>query len=177
MPFDSLTFFSFDTLQAAATRAHLTILDLQLLDQHKAAEINRHRPGLLYRYRGTVRLAFGVTIIASFIGTVALEAHGLGTAAFLLSAALCACLGLSLTKSLRGPAHWEERTVEPECPVIPPRIAMAAQRLRTQLPGVTFRLGELFQERVQLDPYLVATDGASQLLIGIWDSDKLILCA
>ncbi|HLI20207.1 MAG TPA: hypothetical protein VKV32_03755 [Stellaceae bacterium] len=35
----------------------------------------------------------------------------------------------------------------------------------------------LFGERVQLDPYLVVTYGEARLLVGIWDGDKIFLCA
>ena len=53
----------------------------------------------------------------------------------------------------------------------------AALRLQRRLPGVGFIEGELFQERVRLDPYLVAEYGDARVVLAIWDEDRVIACA
>ena len=56
-------------------------------------------------------------------------------------------------------------------------IRQSAERLRRRLPGVSFVLGELYQEQVRLDPYLVAEYGAARVVLGIWDGEEVVACA
>lgn len=184
MPFDGLTVRSFDllpltpdtTLEAAAARAGLQPLDLALLERHKAAEIERHEPGWLYRHRSALQPAFGVAVVACSIGFIVLEARGFAVPAAALGIALLAMVALAMLKTMRGPAHWEERSV-PDLTEVHPQIADAARRLRMRRPDVELRLGELFQHRVMLDPYLVAVAGDERVLLGIWDGATVIACA
>jgi hypothetical protein len=184
MPFDGLTFRSLallpltpdTTLETAAARAGLKHLDFALLERHKAAEIERHEPGWLYRHRGALQPAFGLAVVACSLGFVVLEARGLGVAAGALGVVLLAMVALAMLKTMRGPARWEERSA-PDLSEVHPQIADAARRLRKQRPDVELRLGELFQDRVMLDPYLVAVAGDEQLLLGIWDGATVILSA
>ena len=83
MPFDSLMVRSLDQrpaaplprLEAAAARLGLQLLDLELLERHKAAELQRHAPSWAYRHRTALRLAFGLTMVAGLVGFAVL---GLG---------------------------------------------------------------------------------------------------
>lgn len=185
MPFDSLTLRPLDllpvappntTLEVAAARAGLERLDLALLERHKAAEIQCHAPGWVYRHRGALQPAFGLAVVACSLCFVLLEARGLAFAAAAIGASLLGMIALAMLKTMRGPAHWEERSA-PDLSEVHPQIADAARRLRAQHPDVEFRLGELFQDRVMLDPYLVAVAGNEQLLLGIWNGPAIILCA
>jgi hypothetical protein len=184
MPFDSLTLRSLDllpllppdTLEAAAVRAGLTRLDLALLERHKASELERHASGWAYRHRGALQPAFGLTVIAASRGFVLLEASALTLAAAAVGGALLALMALAMLKTMRGPAHWEERSV-PDPDTVHPQIADAARRLLAQSPNAKFRIGELFQDRIMLDPYLLAVSGDERLLLGIWNGKTVILCA
>jgi hypothetical protein len=183
MPFDSMMFRPLasplpapDTLEAAAARAGLKCFDLELLERHKAFELRRHRPSWAYRHRTALRLAFGLTMVAGLLGFVGLAAHGHALASSCTIACVLALLVLAQLNRMRGPAHWEER-LAPDLGEVHPRIAESAQRLRAQAPDVEFRLGELLQERVLLDPYLFAIRGDERLLLGIWNDATVLLCA
>ncbi len=52
-----------------------------------------------------------------------------------------------------------------------------AQRLKTNLPNVGLVLGELYQDRTRPDPYLVAEYRGARIVLGIWEDERLILCA
>ena len=184
MPFDSLTLRPRDllptppstSLEAAAARAGLKRLDSALLERHKAAELERHPPSWGYRHRAALQPAFGLTVVACSLCFILLEAHGLPIAAGTLGACLLTMVTLAMLKTLRGPAHWEERSA-PDLTTVHPQIADTARRLLAQRPDVEFRLGELFRDRVMLDPYLVAVAGNERLLLGIWNGPAVILCA
>ena len=55
-----------------------------------------------------------------------------------------------------------------------PVIRESALRLQEKLPGVKFKLGELIQDRVTLDPHLIAEYDGEQAVLGIWEGEKLI---
>jgi hypothetical protein len=184
MPFDSLTLRSSDLvplapnrpLAEAATRAGLKHLDLALLDRHKAAELDCHPPSWAYRHRRALQPAFGLAIVAISLGFIGLEASGLTIAAACLGTCQLAIVALAMMKTMRGRARWEERSVS-DLTAVHPQIAVSALRLQAQLPDVKFRIGELFQDRVMLDPYLVAVAGDERLLLGIWNGTSVVLCA
>ena len=113
-------------------------------------------------------------MIAASLGFVLLEASALTLAAAAVGGALLALMALAMLKTMRGPAHWEERSV-PD--TVHPQIADAARRLHAQSPNAKFRIGELFQDRIMLDPYLLAVSGDERLLLGIWNGKTVILCA
>ena len=77
------------------------------------------------------------------------------------------------TVPVRGPAVWRERTIH-DLSVTHPAIRRAAGRLQEHLPEVSFRLGELIQDRTTLDPYLVAEYRNQRVVLGIWDGERLI---
>lgn len=164
------------TLKAAAARAGLKCFDLERLERHKSLELQQHMPSWAYRHRTALRLAFGLTMVAGLLGFVGLAAHGFALASSSTIACVLALLVLAQLKRMRGPAHWEER-LAPDLAGVHPLVAETALRLQAQVPDVQFRLGELFQERVLLDPYLVAARGDERLLLGIWNGATILLCA
>lgn len=176
MPFDSLTLAPREKLEIAATKAGLEIIDLGLLERHMAAEVKRREPGWAYRNRAMLQVAFGIAVVAGFTGFLVLESRGFVVPAFAVAVALCGLVIAALATPMHGPARWKER-VEPHLASVHPRIARSAQALREQLPEAEFRIGELFQERVKLDPYLIAAHGDTRLLLGIWDGDNGIVSA
>ncbi|HKT19682.1 MAG TPA: hypothetical protein VJR47_16650 [Stellaceae bacterium] len=183
MPFDAIMLRSpapnlpgLPPLEAAAARAGLKRFDLALLERHKSLELGRHPPSWGYRYRGLLRLAFGLVLVAGGLGFIELAAHGSPLAGIGMAICLIALLAFVQSKKMRGPAHWQERPA-PALAGVHPRIAHEARRLRAELPEVEFRLGELVQDRVLLDPYLVAIKGDERLLLGIWNGTTVLVCA
>ena len=62
-------------------------------------------------------------------------------------------------------------------PVRHPEVRDVARRLKTNLPNVGLVLGELYQDRTRLDPYLVAEYCGARIVLGIWEDERLMLCA
>lgn len=176
MPFDGKLFPASETLSAALQASGLDRLDLDLLARHKAAELNRNPPGWLYRHRTPVRLAYGLALIGGFICFAMLGAHGPAPSAIAAAAATSALILAALLVPMRGPARWVERP-EQDLRSVHPAIRESALRLRGRLPDAEFRVGELFQNRVKLDPYLVADYRGARILLGIWDGETVILRA
>ncbi len=74
-------------------------------------------------------------------------------------------------------AGWEERHVAPEMLTdlgVPPRIASLARDLQGEAPGSALILGELLQQEVVLDPYLLLECGGERVCLGIWDDHRII---
>ena len=60
---------------------------------------------------------------------------------------------------------------------VPPSIAAPARLLLRDLPGATLTLGELVQDAVVLDPYLLLEYQGERICLGIWDDDLVIASA
>jgi hypothetical protein len=178
MPFDSLTLVTSarDLLDAAASTSGLKPIAPQVLEAHKAAEIQAHPPGSLYRHRNLVLLGQGMVLLAgivAFFALSSLDQYGLGFAA------CCAALVIAfaiMAIPVQAPAVWRERPLW-DLSAVHPVIRAAALRLKAELPEAQFRIGELFQDRIRLDPYLVAVHGEARIVLGIWDGERLIASA
>ena len=174
MPFD-LSRSPHDLLHAAARTSGLRILDLDLLEQHKVAELRHHPPNWGYHHRGALRIAFGLALIVEFLVLVLVESKA-DDLALVPIAVMTATVITAWLAPIRGPARWRERHDQGLIGVHP-RVAGPARRLQAELPDVEFQIGELFQDRVKLDPYLVAQCGGARLLLGIWEGERVIACA
>jgi hypothetical protein len=154
----------------------LGMIDTRRLDEHKIDQLRAHRPGWAYRHRVALTSAQAILLLAGltvFIGACSAGLYGYGLIAS------CAPLGLALSLPLipvRGPAQWRE-SADPDLQRVHPVIRQRALRLKEQLPEVDFRIGELFQEHIRLDPYLLADYRGAQTVLGIWDGEVLIACA
>lgn len=178
MPFDGANRASTaqELLEAALWAGGLRLIDPSILDDYKAEQVRRHPPGWVYRHRGSVQLVQAIALMAGLVAFITLfssdrYAWGLSIAVLTFGLAVAPML-----VPVRGSARWKIRLAE-DLSAMPPEIGSAALRLREQLPEVSFRLGELFQDRVNLDPYLVADYRGAQALLGIWEGERLILCA
>jgi hypothetical protein len=79
-----------------------------------------------------------------------------------------------------GGSRWEERLVTQQWLAeldVPEPIAGTARVLHRALPGSVLVLGELLQEAVVLDPYLLFEHDGQSICIGIWDSRRIIAAA
>jgi hypothetical protein len=78
---------------------------------------------------------------------------------------------------LSAGARWEERSIAPEMLTrlgVPLPIARLSRVLQRQAVGSETVLGELLQEEVVLDPYLLLTRGEERVCLGIWDGRRIV---
>lgn len=175
MPFDgtNLAWSGETGLASALAAAGIEEIALETLEAHCAEEERRHPPSWLYGHSHSVLLAEAGALAVAVLGFSALSSTGSpawGLGIFLIG------LGFALLPMLlpvRGPARWQERTIG-DLGGVHPVVRERAEALRAQIPDLRFRLGELFQERILLDPYLVAEHQGARILLGIWDGDNLI---
>ena len=152
------------------------------LAAHKQSQLQKFPPSFWYRHSGLLRIG----LFASFIGWApigALAAHlpwslpcfiGFGWLDLLIFLPVVAAL------NLRAGAHWEERLV-PESSLarlsVPEPIVRVARQLRPDAPGSALVLGELVQDRVVLDPYLLLVRGHERVCLGVWEDSRIVACA
>ncbi len=178
MPFDGtkLAPSAEDALAIAFATSGLAMIEPDALEKHKAAQIARHPPGWMYRHGKAVVLAQGALLLVaagSFCALSSGSQSAWGAAVGLFALVL---IMLPLLLPVRGPAQWRERAVA-DLDEVHPVVRDRALRLARRLDEVSFRLGELTQERVILDPYLIADHRGARAVLGIWDGETLIACA
>jgi hypothetical protein len=139
-----------------------------------AVALSRHRRAMLkanpaHWVHRQVDALFGSAVFLGVAGTMA----GLFTQYYWLLLSMLipvAFIGVVSSIRLRGPSQWVEKPVT--LPQIdkdaPAEIAALARRLKAEMPTVIFRMGELIQDRVVLDPYLIVSDGDTEACVGIW---------
>jgi len=77
-------------------------------------------------------------------------------------------------------ARWEERMVTAEALIdlgVPLSIERLARNLQREAPNWTLLLGELLQEDVVMDPYLMLEFAGERICLGIWDDQRIIAAA
>ncbi len=179
MPFDGANFARSwrSRLEAAMSAAGLDTIAPTYLDAYKADQIRRHPPGWTYRHMQTLRLGQVIVLVVGIVPFLTLSyveyppwSLGIG-----LVAALVLFLAPMFSPA-KGPAEWRERLTD-DLDNVHPVIRDRALRLMDKLPDVRFRIGELYQDRINLDPYLIAEYHGVQVLLGIWDDDGVIAAA
>jgi hypothetical protein len=178
MPFDGASFAlrAPDPLKSAIAASGLEPIDPRLLDRHKAEQIRRHPPSWAYRHLQAIEFAQVAALVVGVVSFVALfsaDRLAWGSAAGLIA------FGLGIVPMLfpiRGPAQWRERPAG-DLQEVPAAIRECARILQHQVPETRFFLGELFQDRIRLDPYLIAERGGTRAVLGIWEDDEVIACA
>jgi hypothetical protein len=81
---------------------------------------------------------------------------------------------------VRAGASWQERTVRVEdlaALEVPDGIAAAARTLHRAVGGAELILGELIEDTVVLDPYLMLACNDQMVCLGIWDEARVIASA
>lgn len=178
MPFDGASFAlsDDDVLETAIIASGLEPIGPCLLERHKAEQVRRHPPGWAYRHQQAVALGQVAVLLASvslFVFLLSADLIPWGVAAGLTMFALGSA---ALFVPVTGPARWRERAAE-DLREVPLEIRKSAEQLQRRLPAVGFVVGELYQDRIRLDPYLVAEYGGARVVLGIWDGDNVIACA
>jgi hypothetical protein len=183
MPFDGATvklstvkLSAQDVLEEALFASGREPINPCLLSRHKADQILRHAPGWAFRHQQVVALAqIGVLLMSVALFVILLSAHEVEWG--LVGALTMFTAGASLLfVPVKGPARWRERPLA-DLRDVPTPIREASEDLQRRVPRVGFTVGELYQERVKLDPYLVAEYGSGRVVLGIWDGDQIIACA
>jgi hypothetical protein len=175
MPFDgqNAALVIPDGLEVALIESRIDTVESHILDAHKTEELRLHPAGWFYRHRVAVQITTITLLSAGTVGAFGLFiAVNMALGIWLLMLTL----GLAIAQStipVRGPALWRERALD-DLSAVHPNVRASAERLREHLPQISFRLGELIQDRATLDPYLVAEYGDEHAVLGIWNGDKLI---
>jgi hypothetical protein len=164
------------TLESALSASGLKPVEPGLLARHMAEQVRRHPPGWAYRHQRAVELAQVAVLVAgvvAFVGLFSADRVIWGAAAAL------AAFGTGILPMLvptSGPAWWREREID-DLREVPAEIRERALRLQRRLPELSYTVGELYQDRVRLDPYLLVEYGEARAILGIWDGDEVIACA
>jgi hypothetical protein len=155
------------------------------LAAHKQTQLARYQPSFWQRHEAWLPIA-----LVGSVGCMAASGgptHGLVAEASLLS--WCPTLIWMSSFALlivfgvfraRAGAHWQERNIPVEDLDrlgVPEEIAATARALHRDVPGSELILGELIEEEVVLDPYLILVCNNEIVCLGIWDAGGVIACA
>ena len=178
MPFDGATLVNSprSLLQTAALTSGLNPIDPSDLERHKAEQLGRHPPGWLYLHSTAVQRFQMVLLLATPIVLALLLELDLRSLGAVLAGLFVATAMVPAFVRMKGSAEWRER-LEPRLRDVPPPIRAKAVQLKREVPQVRFFVGELFQDQIKLDPYLIAEYRGEYLVLGIWDGERVISSA
>ena len=185
MPFDALSAPTRPRLLAdVLLEQGLAPVSWQTLTEHKRAQQETLRPSFWHQHQ--------TWLPVGLIGSVGCMAASGGFANRIMPASMlpswlalgwmCVIAMLVVFGVFRGHAgsHWEERWVAGAWLRglgVPEPIAAIALSLHREAPGSALILGELVQEEVVLDPYLLLEHDGEQVCLGIWDGGRIVACA
>ena len=161
-----------------------TPVPLQALEAHKQAQLQRYAPSFWRQHQ--TWLPVGLIGSVACMATTGGLSNGMAPGSFLPSSLTLGWLSIMTLLIVFGVfrvsagATWEERWVAPEAlaPLdVPPRIASMARALCREAPGATLILGELKQQEVVLDPYLLLECDNECVCLGIWDGNRIVASA
>lgn len=179
MPFDSLLLPPRPRLLA-----QLTPIPLQALEAHKQGQLERFMPSFWYRHQAW--LPAGLIGSVACMATSGGLANGFAPGSLLPSGLTLSWLSVIALLIVFGVfrvsagASWEERWVSPEALDdigVPSPIAAVARALCRESPQANLILGELKQQEVVLDPYLLLEHDGERVCLGIWDGTRIIAAA
>ena len=155
------------------------------LAAHKQAQLARAQPSFWQRHEAWLPIA-----LVGSVGCMAASGgltHGImagpslvtwtPTLIWMGSFALLIVFGVF---RVRAGASWQERDVpvdDLDLLGVPAEVAATARALPRDLPGSALILGELIEEAVVLDPYLILACDNEMACLGIWDDQRVIACA
>ena len=185
MPFDALIAPPRPRLLAEVLEDHgVSPVPLQALAAHKQAQLERFAPSFWHQHQ--------TWLPAGLIGSVFCMALSGGLANRTLADSLVPSwlslfwLGVMTLLIVFGVfrvsagARWEERFVAAEMLIelgVPMPIARLAGNFQREASGSALIMGELLQQEVVLDPYLLLEYGSERVCLGIWDGGRIIAAA
>lgn len=186
MPLDALSgTITAESLSDLLEQRDIEPVDWGALAAHKQAQQRKFGPTFWYRHQASL----GFTLVGS-IGFMALTAGGANSMMppssqgplWISMVWMCfvAALIVSGVFRARAGSHWEERWLPVdrlETSGVPASIAALARSMHREIPGSTLILGELIQESVVLDPYLLLVRGEERVCLGVWDDAGIIAAA
>lgn len=159
-------------------------VSLEALAAHKQAQVERFAPSFWYRHQALLPTALlgSVAGMAASGGLAQQIGQGSPWPSVLTLGWMCVIamlIGAGVFR-VRAGSHWEERWV----PVgwlddlgVPEEIAEVARIAYRETPGSALIMGELIQEEVVLDPYLLLERDGELVCLGIWDDGQVVACA
>jgi hypothetical protein len=186
VPFDALLAPSEPrTLAQALDDRCFVPLDRAILAAHKQAQLARYQPSFWQRHEAWLPIA-----LVGSVGCMAASGgltHGIAADASLLASAPAliwmssfALLIVFGVFRVRAGAYWRERVVPVEDlgrVGVPREIGATVRVLNRDLPGSELILGELVQQEVVVDPYLIVMYDNEMACLGIWDDAGVVACA
>ena len=185
MPFDALVAPTrLKTLAEVLLDHGVSPVSPQTLAGHKQAQLEKFRPGFWQQHQ--------TWLPVGLLGSVGCMAASGGFANRLMPASvipswltltwMCVIALLVVFGVFRGHAgsHWEERWVAGAWLRglgVPEPIAAIALSLHRDAPGSSLLLGELIEEEIVLDPYLLLVQDGEAVCLGIWDGGRIVACA
>ncbi len=186
MPFDALVAPERPKLlfEVLADRG-ITPVSQEALEAHKRAQLERFAPSFWYRHQPLLPAALlgSVGCMAASGGVAQRMMPGGSPVSGWVTLGWMCVIGLLIGAGVfrvRAGSHWQERWVPadwlPDLGV-PEPIARLARELCRHVPGSSLILGELKQEHVVLDPYLLLDCDGDQVCLGIWYEGAVVACA
>ncbi len=182
MPFDALVAPArLKLLSEILDEQRIRPVPLDALEAHKRAQVERFAPSFWYRHQALLPTALlgSVGAMAASGGLAQQINHGAAWPNLLTLAwmgVIALLIGAGVFR-VRAGSHWEERWV----PVgwladvgVPEPIAAVARSVYREAPGSALILGELFQEEVVLDPYLLLERDGELVCLGIWEDGRIV---
>ena len=185
MPFDALLAPPRPRLLAEILDEHgATPVPLEALAAHMRAQRERFAPSFWHQHQTWLPVGLiGSVFCMAMSGGIA---NGVLPGSLLPSWLSLFWLGVMTLLIVFGVfrvhagARWEERVVAAEMLIelgVPSRIALLARELWREAPGSILVLGELLQQEVVLDPYLLLERDGERVCLGIWDGRRIIAAA
>ena len=157
---------------------------LEALAQHKRTQLERFAPSFWHQHQtwlpvGLISSVFCMAISGG-ISNGMLPGSLLPSWLSLFWLSVMTLLIVFGVFRVSAGARWEERVVTADALIelgVPLAIARLARNLHHAAPNWTLLLGELRQEDVVLDPYLMLEFAGERICLGIWDDQRIIAAA
>lgn len=186
MPFDALVAPAPQKLLAeeVADRGIIPV-SLATLAAHQKAQLERFAPSFWFRHQALLPAALlGSVGGMAFSGGLAERVADSGSPLscwLTLSwmGVIMLLLGAGVFR-VRAGSHWEERWVSAvwlKGLGVPEPVVALARELNRGIPGTALILGELVEDHVVLDPYLLMERHGERVCLGIWDDSGIIALA
>ena len=185
MPFDALVAPARQMSLREILADHDTSpVSLEALAAHKQAQVERFAPSFWFRHQALLPTALlGSVAGMAASGGVAQQLQNGSPWPSVLTLGWMCVIGMLIGAGVfrvRAGSHWEERWV----PIgwledlgVPERIAALARTMHREAPGSALILGELIQDEVVLDPYLLLERDGDLVCLGIWEDGQIVACA